>query len=151
MASNVLPCKGSLEICIAIYFFFLNNIEQDKKDIIQNKKMISIVSEGFFEKLEMNYSNNYEGIIIIENEELFFEQKNVFWKCFDDHCFALMCSTDENCLMASNFLNILQEFSKPELLESPENFARILDALMPSGQLLYLTQKAAQEIISSQN
>ena len=130
-------------------YLFLKNIENDKKQIMKNKHINSIVNDCFFENLTMNYNSNYEGIIIIDNDELFLSQKNVFWKYFDGHCFVLMCSPDENSLMASNFLNILQNFAKPDLLESPENFSVILDALMPSGQLMYLTQKAAHELIIS--
>lgn len=130
-------------------YLYLKNIENDKDQILKNKRICSIVTDSFFEKLSMNYKFNYEGITVIDNEELFYSQKNVFWKYYDGHCFVLMCSTDENCLMASNFLNILQIFAKPDILESPEGFAVILDALLPSGQLLYLTQKAANELVLS--
>ncbi len=130
-------------------YLFLKNIENDKEQILKNKKLSSLVTDSFFENLTMNYNHNYEGIILIDNEELFFEQKNVFWKYFDGHCFVLMCSTDENCLMASNLLNILKFFAKSDLLEAPENFAVILDALLPSGQLLYLTQKSANDLVFS--
>jgi hypothetical protein len=30
----------------------------------------------------MNYQVKYEGIIMIDNPELFFEQKNIFWKYY---------------------------------------------------------------------
>ncbi len=33
------------------------------------------------------------------------------------HCFILVCNDDENILMASNFLTILETFAKEELVK----------------------------------
>jgi hypothetical protein len=128
-------------------YLFLKNIENDKEQIGQNKLMSLIVNDQFYEKMSINYSSKYEGVLIVEFDELFFEQKNIFWKFYDGYCFVLVCSIEENNLMASNLLNIIQIFSKPELLESPENFSIVLDLLLPNGQLMYLTKKAAQELV----
>ncbi len=51
---------------------------------------------------------------MIENSELFNSQKNIFWKYCLGHCFILVCNDDENILMASNFLSILETFAKED-------------------------------------
>ena len=60
---------------------------------------------------------------MIDNLDLFFQQNNIFWKYYlgyifviTRHCFILVCTEDENILMASNFLNILENFAKEELV-----------------------------------
>jgi len=53
---------------------------------------------------------------MIDNQKLFLDQKNIFWKYYLGHCFILVCYEDENILMASNFLNILETFAKEELV-----------------------------------
>lgn len=53
---------------------------------------------------------------MIDNPKLFLDQKNIFWKYYLGHCFILVCSEDENILMASNFLTILETFAKEDLV-----------------------------------
>lgn len=53
---------------------------------------------------------------MIDNPKLFFDQKNIFWKYYLGHFFILVCSEDENILMASNFLTILETFAKEDLV-----------------------------------
>jgi hypothetical protein len=53
---------------------------------------------------------------MIDNPELFNNQKNIFWKYYLGHCFILVCNDDENILMASNFLTILETFAKEDLV-----------------------------------
>lgn len=97
---------------------------------------------------------------MIDNPKLFLDQKNIFWKYYLGHCFILVCSEDENILMASNFLTILETFAKQELvyyyfiinnfqLDSTEKFLVILDALLPSGQLMFMTLNVAQDLIKN--
>lgn len=135
---------------------YLSNIENEKyQQIIKNKKINKILSDNFYEKIENNNSNtssikkNFEGVLIIENNKLFYEQKNAYWKYYDGYCLILVCSKYENGLLANNLLNIIiQMLCKNEILiESTELFSSILDTLMPNGQILFLTANAAQELI----
>ncbi len=130
-------------------YLFLCNIDYNKDLIKKNKNISSILNEIYIDKVITNNENKYEGIILIENNILFSEQQNVFWKFYEGHIFVLVCSVLDNILMASNFLSVLITFAKPDLLEAPENFSVILDALLPSGQLLFLTEKAANELVKS--
>ena len=97
-------------------YLFLKSIEYDKDKISRNKLSSFLVQENFYEKYTMNYSVKYEGIIMIDNLELFYTQKNIFWKYYMGHCFILVCNEDENLLMASNFLSILENFAKEDLV-----------------------------------
>ena len=92
--------------------------------------------------------DQFEGVLLIENEELFQSSKNLFWKYYEGHCFVLICNRDENQLMANNFLNILLSILKQEIIDAPETLTLILDELMPGGQLMYLTKRSAQEIVN---
>ncbi len=129
-------------------YLYLKNIENDKKQIIENKNIVCLVNDSFYEKISMNYLQSYEGIIPIYENELFYSSKNIFWKFKEGYCFVLICELFENNLMASNFLNILLNIISVDLLENTENLILLLDDLLPNGQLLYLTQRAAEEVIN---
>lgn len=53
---------------------------------------------------------------MIDNSKLFKNQKNILWKYYMGHVFILVCDDDENILMASDFLTILETFTKEELV-----------------------------------
>ncbi len=130
-------------------YLFLNSIEKDKEKIARNKLSNLILTENFYEKFTMNSQIKYEGITMIENTEIFYNQINVVWKYYLGHCFVLVCRDDENILMASNFLTILENFAKEELLIASEKFLVILDTLLPSGQLLFMTLTLAHDLIKN--
>ena len=68
---------------------------------------------------------------MIDNPKLFLDQKNIFWQYYLGHCFILVCSEDENILMASNFLTILETFAK-------EEYVKLLIFKFQSNIYLYL-------------
>jgi len=53
---------------------------------------------------------------MVDNQDLFNSQKNIFWKYYLGHCLILVCNDNENILMASNFLTILETIAKEELV-----------------------------------
>ncbi len=63
-------------------YLYLKSIENDKAKIARNKFSSSLVCDNFSEKYSINYQIKYEGIIMIDNTDLFFEQKNIFWKYY---------------------------------------------------------------------
>ena len=97
-------------------YLVLKSIENDKEKIAKNKLSNILIVDNFYEKFSVNYVVKYEGIIMIDNLDLFNNQKNVFWKYHLGHCFILVCNDDENILMASNFLNILENFAKEDMV-----------------------------------
>lgn len=63
-------------------YLFLKSIDNDKEKIAKHKFSSNLVCENFYEKYTLNPNVKYEGIIMIDNPELFAGQKNVFWKYY---------------------------------------------------------------------
>lgn len=61
-------------------YLFLKSIDKDKEKIANNKRLNKLVNENFFEKYQIIQTLKYEGVIMIDNQDLFFDQKNVFWR-----------------------------------------------------------------------
>jgi hypothetical protein len=64
-------------------YLFLKSIDKDKEKIAANKKLGKLVNESFFEKYQVKQNVKYEGVIMIDNQDLFFGQKNVFWRFYE--------------------------------------------------------------------
>jgi hypothetical protein len=63
-------------------YLSLKSIENDIEKISKNKLSNTLVVENFYEKYSINEKVKYEGIIMIDNPELFGTQKNIFWKFY---------------------------------------------------------------------
>jgi len=136
---------------IKISLVYDEKYNDDQKKVRENYIIKKITDEYLFlNSIEKDKSQiKYEGITMIENTEIFYNQINVVWKYYLGHCFVLVCRDDENILMASNFLTILENFAKEELLIASEKFLVILDTLLPSGQLLFMTLTLAHDLIKN--
>jgi hypothetical protein len=63
-------------------YLSLKSIENDKEKIAKNKLNNTLVMDNFYEKYSIIEQVKYEGIIMIDNPDLFGSQKNIFWKFY---------------------------------------------------------------------
>lgn len=63
-------------------YLFLKTVEIDQEKIEKNRLPFNVAIENFQTNFVFDNQVKYEGIIMIENFELFGEQKNIFWKFF---------------------------------------------------------------------
>lgn len=145
-------------------YLFLKREESDKKKIAHN-----IIPQGLFAKnyfIENNNNNSnkdiyvtdkdkfdtkYEGVIIVNKENIFKEEQNVLWKYHLGHCFVLVCNKHENLQMALNFISILQLFLHKDNISKIDFLIPTIDILLPSGQLVFMTVEYAKHLMKHIN
>ena len=101
-----------------------------------------------------------EGIIRLPRNELLECSKLIVWRQVLSSAFVLVCDSDDNLVLASNFLSIFISLlsekmnssivaSTPELfLQQPEIVMELTAKLLPCGQLIYTNPSMAQYIAS---
>ena len=93
----------------------------------------------------------YEGVIIVNKENIFKEEQNVLWKYHLGHCFVLVCNKHENLQMALNFISILQLFLHKDNISKIDFLIPTIDILLPSGQLVFMTVEYAKHLMKHIN
>ena len=107
-----------------------------------------------------NTTHASEGTIRLPRNELLEFPKLILWRQVLNSIFVLICNSDDNLVLASNFLSIFvsllcEKFndsfvtSKPEqFLEKSEIVMDLTSKLLPCGQLMFMTPSMAQYIAS---